>query len=124
MVVVIKFHALPIVDLFAGPGGLSEGFARQKRDGVDMFDVRLSIEMDPLARQTLMLRSFYRQLGSSASRAGYRKYLRGDQDLAKLFAGAPEAAAVAAAASTGTPAALRSSNSLASESTGPAGEPW
>lgn len=60
-----------------------------------MFDVRLSIEMDPIARQTLMLRSFYRKLKTSASRAKYRKYLRGEQDLDKLLAGAPEAASIA-----------------------------
>ena len=46
----------PVIDLFAGPGGLSEGFA-----ACEDFDVALSIEKDPIAHQTLELRAFFRQ---------------------------------------------------------------
>jgi DNA (cytosine-5)-methyltransferase 1 len=51
-----------VVDLFAGPGGLAEGFsAFRDTNGVQPFKVLLSVEKDPAAHQTLRLRSFLRQ---------------------------------------------------------------
>jgi DNA (cytosine-5)-methyltransferase 1 len=52
----------PIVDLFAGPGGLGEGFSsfRDKR-GNRPFRIRLSVEKEASAFKTLRLRSFLRQ---------------------------------------------------------------
>lgn len=53
---------IPIIDLFAGPGGLGEGFMSLTNDkGHAVFDIRLSIEKDENAHRTLTLRSFYRQ---------------------------------------------------------------
>tara|TARA_B110000503_G_C7153369_1_gene416182 strand:- start:10 stop:1563 length:1554 start_codon:yes stop_codon:yes gene_type:complete len=53
---------IPIIDLFAGPGGLGEGFMSLKNDDKkSVFDIKLSIEKDLNAHKTLMLRSFYRQ---------------------------------------------------------------
>jgi DNA (cytosine-5)-methyltransferase 1 len=54
--------SVPVIDLFAGPGGLGEGFSvvtdeNDKR----VFDIKLSIEKDFFAHQTLELRSFLRQ---------------------------------------------------------------
>lgn len=51
-----------VVDLFAGPGGLAEGFsavrgARSQR----VFSIALSVEKEASAHQTLLLRSFLRQ---------------------------------------------------------------
>ena len=46
-------ETLPIIDIFAGPGGLGEGFSRV------CFDVVLSIEKDYIACNTLKLRKFY-----------------------------------------------------------------
>jgi DNA (cytosine-5)-methyltransferase 1 len=51
---------LQVVDLFAGPGGLGEGFS-SLNDGKS-FEVLVSAEMDPFARSTLRLRAFYRAL--------------------------------------------------------------
>jgi DNA (cytosine-5)-methyltransferase 1 len=51
---------IQIVDLFAGPGGLGEGFA--SFDGGQRFKIVVSAEMDPHARETLKLRAFYRLL--------------------------------------------------------------
>ena len=46
-------NKFPIIDIFAGPGGLGEGFNQAG------FDVVLSCEMDPIACQTLTLRKFF-----------------------------------------------------------------
>lgn len=51
---------IPIVDLFAGPGGLGEGFSSVEGDP---FKILISAEMDEWARATLRLRAFYRLLG-------------------------------------------------------------
>lgn len=49
-----------IVDLFAGPGGLGEGFSRAGRESDDRMKIHLSVEMDDHAVQTLRLRTFLR----------------------------------------------------------------
>ncbi|MDU8500559.1 DNA cytosine methyltransferase [Pseudomonas syringae] len=51
---------LQVVDLFAGPGGLGEGFSSLNNG--KSFEVLVSAEMDPFARNTLRLRAFYRAL--------------------------------------------------------------
>lgn len=56
-----KMKPIPVIDLFAGPGGLGEGFSSVSDDGERAFDIKLSIEMDENAHQTLELRSFTRQ---------------------------------------------------------------
>lgn len=54
--------AIPIIDLFAGPGGLGEGFMSLTDDqNKSIFDIKLSIEKDEHAHKTLTLRSFFRQ---------------------------------------------------------------
>jgi DNA (cytosine-5)-methyltransferase 1 len=57
-----KNNEIPIIDLFAGPGGLGEGFMSLKNDeGKSIFDIKLSIEKDINAHKTLCFRSFFRQ---------------------------------------------------------------
>jgi len=51
---------IQIVDLFAGPGGLGEGFS--SFDEGKVFEIKVSAEMDPAAQSTLRLRAFYRFL--------------------------------------------------------------
>lgn len=53
-------HPIQVVDLFAGPGGLGEGFT-SFGDG-RRFEIVVSAEKDPKAWQTLRLRAFYRLL--------------------------------------------------------------
>ena len=54
--------AIPVIDIFAGPGGLGEGFSSVKgKRGKRFFDIKLSIEMNKDAHETLELRSFFRQ---------------------------------------------------------------
>lgn len=64
---------IPIVDLFAGPGGLGEGFS--SIDDGKAFNIIVSAEMETSAHQTLRLRSFYRILrrrGANALTSYYR----------------------------------------------------
>ena len=54
--------SIPIIDLFAGPGGLGEGFMSIKnKKGYSIFNIELSIEKEPNAHKTLVWRSFFRQ---------------------------------------------------------------
>jgi DNA (cytosine-5)-methyltransferase 1 len=54
--------SIPIIDIFAGPGGLGEGFSQLKdKEGKRFFDIKLSIEKEVNAHKTLELRSFFRQ---------------------------------------------------------------
>ena len=56
---------VPVIDLFSGPGGLAEGFAAlQDPPGRYCFNVALSIEMEPTACRTLLLRGFLRKFPS------------------------------------------------------------
>ena len=56
---------IPVIDIFAGPGGLGEGFSAYTDAGENRpFDIRLSIEKEPFAHMTLQLRSFIRQFSS------------------------------------------------------------
>ena len=73
--------AIPVIDLFAGPGGLGEGFASLSRTGLASprglaFESCLSIEKDPLAHRTLELRAFFRQFDPGKAPADYYRYLR------------------------------------------------
>ncbi|MGH7238935.1 MAG: DNA cytosine methyltransferase, partial [Candidatus Saccharimonadales bacterium] len=67
---------IPVVDIFAGPGGLGEGFSSVLDiKNRPVFDIALSIEMEPHAFETLKLRTFYRQFPDGAPRE-YYQYLK------------------------------------------------
>jgi DNA (cytosine-5)-methyltransferase 1 len=51
---------IPVIDLFAGPGGLGEGFSSLSSQGKRLFELKLSVEKDVSAHQTLLLRSVFR----------------------------------------------------------------
>lgn len=74
----------PVIDLFAGPGGLGEGFSALVQRG-PAFRVVLSIEMDDFAHQTLELRSFFRQFKNDEVPSEYYAYLRGGISREDLF---------------------------------------
>ena len=67
---------IPVIDLFAGPGGLGEGFSSFVDSGVQPFRIKLSIEKDRMAHQTLQLRSFFRKFPQDQIPDVYYKYLR------------------------------------------------
>lgn len=50
-----------VVDLFAGPGGLGEGFASHVEDGHTPFRIGISVEKEASAHRTLTLRAFLRE---------------------------------------------------------------
>ena len=53
---------IPVIDLFAGPGGLGEGFSTfQLADCSPLFSLKVSVEKDPAAHKTLSLRALYRK---------------------------------------------------------------
>ncbi len=67
-----------IVDLFAGPGGLAEGFSSVcNKDGSRPFKIVLSVEKEASAFETLRFRSFFRQFNGSAPDDYYR-FLNGE----------------------------------------------
>lgn len=78
-----------VVDLFAGPGGLAEGFsALRDASGSPVFDVALSVEREPSAFATLRLRSFYRQFRRTKAPDEYYSYLAGElsrEELTSLY---------------------------------------
>ncbi|MGE0256843.1 MAG: DNA cytosine methyltransferase [Alphaproteobacteria bacterium] len=50
-----------VVDLFAGPGGLGEGFDSFVEEGRSPFRIRISVEKEASAYRTLTLRAFLRE---------------------------------------------------------------
>ena len=69
-----------IVDLFAGAGGLSEGFhGFRTRNGHAPFEMGLSVEMDKAACDTLRLRNFLRCFGDELPPAYYQFLASGEE---------------------------------------------
>src|SRR5712692_4257509 len=88
---------IPVIDLFAGPGGLGEGFSAFRRNREPVFKIKLSIEKDTHAHQTLELRAFFRQFPDGKAREAYYQYLAGLITRHQLFDLFPEQANKAAA---------------------------
>lgn len=61
---------IPVVDLFAGPGGLGEGFSRVGGPKAfnKVFKTVISIEKDPVAVETLRLRALYRTFAKNSEK--------------------------------------------------------
>ena len=90
---------ITVIDLFAGPGGLGEGFASLRSNaGEAVFRIGLSIEKEPMARQTLELRALFHQFPDGSAPDSYYDYIRGDITREALFC-EPRVRDAAAAAS-------------------------
>jgi DNA (cytosine-5)-methyltransferase 1 len=85
---------IPVIDIFAGPGGLGEGFSAFWCGKEKIFKIALSIEKDRTARETLRLRSFFRQFRDGAPGA-YYDFLRGTLTIEELYLRYPEEVAMA-----------------------------
>jgi DNA-methyltransferase (dcm) len=84
--------AYPVVDLFAGPGGLGEGFASSLDDKQrHRFRSIVSIERDAFSHQTLLLRHFFRHFPDGEVPDDYYGFLAGRITQADLFARHPAA---------------------------------
>src|ERR1051326_4142618 len=83
---------IPVIDLFAGPGGLGEGFSALRRGGEPVFKIKLSIEKDQFAHRTLLLRAFYRLFPHGRAPEAYYDYLFGVITRDELFARFPDQA--------------------------------
>jgi DNA (cytosine-5)-methyltransferase 1 len=78
---------IPVIDIFAGPGGLNEGFsALRSADGSPVFDTLASVEMDPMACRTLELRAAFRRVlqEGGAGVTAYLDFLSGRRSLSQL----------------------------------------
>lgn len=86
---------VPVIDLFAGPGGLGEGFTAFDRGR--RFRIGISVEMEESAHRTLTLRSFFRQHPGREVPDAYYAYVRGDITLPELKDSYPDRWRAAAA---------------------------
>lgn len=84
-------ESIPIIDVFAGPGGLGEGFSSLGRIAGDpIFKIGLSVEKDPYAHRTLELRGFFRQFKPADVPEDYYSFLRGEITREELFLRYPD----------------------------------
>jgi DNA (cytosine-5)-methyltransferase 1 len=88
--------AVPVIDVFAGPGGLGEGFSAFQVNGKNVFRIALSIEKDCYAHATLRLRSFFRQFAHRRAPEAYYQHLRNELTRDELYARHPAEAERAA----------------------------
>ncbi len=80
---------IPVIDLFAGPGGLGEGFSSLTNGRERIFKIKLSIEKDEHAHRTLELRAFLREFPREKLPDDYYDYLAKNITREQLFAGHP-----------------------------------
>lgn len=71
---------IPVVDIFAGPGGLGEGFSAflpKPTSSQSPFRIAISAEMEANAAKTLRLRAFFRQFPHGHAPDSYYEYVAG-----------------------------------------------
>jgi len=75
-----------LIDIFAGPGGLSEGFSSIRKDNEEaVFQHALSIEMEQFAFETLKLRTFFRCFPKGKAPEAYYQCLRREISCDELY---------------------------------------
>lgn len=78
---------IPVIDLFAGPGGLGEGFSSiLDPERSPVFSLKISAEKDSTAHKTLSLRSLYRKFPRGKVPDCYYEHIRGEISRDALFA--------------------------------------
>lgn len=120
-----------VIDLFAGPGGLGEGFSAftPADKSMDGFRICMSVEKEASAHRTLSLRALYRNLKGTNDIKHYHDYLASRIDRVALHTAVPDAWQEALRESLGGPKALGEDNALIHKrlrelAKEKAGEPW
>lgn len=106
-------HTL-VIDLFSGPGGLSEGITScTDSSGDQLFEIGISVEKEPSAHKTLTTRSFFRKIANNSdARVDYYEYVRGNLSRNELFDKYKEASQAALIETLEAPKALGEDNEL------------
>ena len=84
----ISSVSIPVIDVFAGPGGLNEGFSSLRGvDGQPRFRTAASFEMDSWACETLRLRATFRAMRElhGGTPGAYVDLLQGRRSLSDYF---------------------------------------
>lgn len=119
---------IKVVDLFAGPGGLGEGFSSVGEDSSPTFKIVASIEKEESAHKTLTLRAFVREFPNRQPPLEYYQYLRKEIDKKTLIETYPDEWCAAQKETFGSPLSLGEDNELIhngiSEALGDDKEPW
>lgn len=84
---------VPVVDVFAGCGGLSEGFVNGKSGHV--FKIALALDSDAAATETHRLRAFFHEFATNQTPPEYYAFVSGEISLEDLYAAYPAEAAAA-----------------------------
>src|SRR6266536_4456060 len=96
MLPVMRKNQITIIDLFAGPGGLCEGFTSVvDKNNERYFRIALSIEKDEYAHNTLTLRSFLRQFPFNKFPSEYYQFVQGKISVEELYSLYPNEASCA-----------------------------
>jgi DNA (cytosine-5)-methyltransferase 1 len=83
--------SIPVIDIFAGPGGLGEGFSALLDENDErIFKTVLSIEMEDHAHATLTLRSFFRQFEPYKAPPEYYQVMKDTLTIDKLYEAYPD----------------------------------
>lgn len=72
---------IKVIDLFAGPGGLGEGFSNCADDSP--FEIAMSVEFEKHAHKTLTLRALYRKLNETERTNYYLPYIQSKSESEK-----------------------------------------
>jgi DNA (cytosine-5)-methyltransferase 1 len=119
---------IKVIDLFAGPGGLGEGFASVGPDHTPTFKIAVSVEKEASAHKTLTLRAFTREFKNRVLPIEYYQYLRGEITKDHLIEIYPKQWGAACNETLGGPVALGEDNELIhskiSEALGENKAPW
>ena len=119
---------IKVVDLFAGPGGLGEGFSSVGPDSSPIFKIVASVEMEANAHKTLSLRAFTREFPNRQPPPEYYQYIRNEIDKNSLIKAYPNEWHAAQKETFGSPLELGKDNDIIhkgiSEALGDNQDPW
>lgn len=119
---------IKIIDLFAGPGGLGEGFSSIGSDQNPKFKIVVSVEKEASAHKTLTLRAFTREFRGRQLPEEYYHYVKGEITKDKLVSKYPQEWLNANKETLGGPTALGEDNEIIHKAIGKAlgksEDPW